>query len=170
MKKRLMIGILAMFFAVPALAYQAVLVTVHRIDGQGVHEAIGAIDLFDGMEGISVRPSLSRLVPGSHSVYIHEKPDCGPAIRDGKAIAGLAAGERFDPPVTVTGKLKMKGRPARMPNITVAEDGSHAFQLFKPGLQVGSLRGRSLVIYEQTDDPADPSSDAGARIACGVIP
>jgi superoxide dismutase, Cu-Zn family len=170
MKKRLLIGILAVLFAAPALAFQTATVTVHRIDSEGVHGGVGTVILSDGMEGITIKPALSGLAPGTHSIYIHEKPDCGPATKDGKKIAGLAAGERYDPQVTVTGKAQMMGRPARMPNIAVAADGTHGFEMFKPGIQVGSLRGRSLVIYERADNPADPNSDAGARIACGVIP
>jgi Cu-Zn family superoxide dismutase len=170
MKKRLLTAILVALFAAPAVAFQTATVTMHRIDAEGVHEGVGTVILSDAMEGIAVKPMLSRLAPGTHSIYIHEKPDCGPATKDGNKIAGLAAGERYDPQVTVTGKVQMMGRPARMPNIAVAADGTHAFEMFKPGIQVGNLHGRSLVIYERADNPADPNSDAGGRIACGVIP
>ncbi len=76
---------------------EPVTITVHRISADGIGAAIGTIKIADGVNGPVLNPDLAGLAPGGHAFHIHENPACGPVERDGKMIAGLAAGGHFDP-------------------------------------------------------------------------
>lgn len=72
-------------------------VTVNRISAEGVGESIGTLTLTAQEGGVLLTPALSGLEPGPHAFHVHKKPNCGPREKDGKMVAGLAAGGHFDP-------------------------------------------------------------------------
>jgi Cu-Zn family superoxide dismutase len=65
-----------------------------------------------------------------------------------------------------------------MPNFTVAADGTAKATIIAPGITLGddshsvfTDAGTALVIHAMADDmKSDPAGNAGARIACGIIP
>lgn len=148
-------------------------VSMFKIDANGVGPEIGTLMLMDTRGGLRIEPALGGLPPGPHGFHVHENPNCGPAMKDGKMQAGLAAGAHYDP--HATGKHegpKGDGHRGDLPVLNVDADGNateimHAFRL-----SVEAVRGRAFVIHEGGDNYSDqpkPLGGGGARIACGVV-
>lgn len=57
--------------------------------------------------GLLFTPSLKALPAGVHGFHVHEKGSCEPGMKDGKAVAALAAGGHFDPqrPGSTSGRM-----------------------------------------------------------------
>ena len=175
-----MLKVLVPVLAVGALisagaSAEEVTIPIHAIDAGGVGEDLGAVHAEDGPDGLRLTLSVSGLTAGQHGFHLHEKPDCGPAERDGQMTAGLAAGGHFDPQQTKkhlgpTGE----GHLGDLPLIEVGPDGTAAkTALVAPRLKVADLKGHALVIHAKGDnysDQPEPLGGAGGRVACGVVP
>jgi len=167
-------------FAGASLAQEPVAVQMNLITENGVGREIGTITLSNSQSGFLVLKLdlAAELPPGGHGFHVHENPDCGPALKDGKMTAGLAAGGHFDP--QGTGKHlgpSGNGHLGDLPILYVEtdEDGAQEVRhsLVAPRLRVEDVRGRSLVIHQFSDNFRDEPKllgGGGARIACGVIP
>jgi len=100
--------------------------------------------------------SLKNLPAGDHAVHIHQKPVCE------------APNGTMNPMGHHAGDLPS--------NITIGADhtGTITFKVDYLTLALGapnSVLGTSIMIHEKADDMmTDPTGNAGARIACGVIP
>jgi len=169
---------LALFVSLPLLllsfsALGATTVTMHAIDTNGVGKAIGTISLSDSAKGLVLATDLSGLAPGQHGFHVHENADCGVGMKDGKPVAGLAAGGHYDP--AKSGKHAGPaghGHVGDLPVLAVGSDGSAKTSLVAPRLKLADVRGRSLMIHEGGDNYADtpkPLGGGGARVACGII-
>lgn len=147
--------------------------SINAISAQGVGEVIGTVRFTDTENGLMITPKLSQLSAGAHGFHIHEKPNCGAADKDGKSVAGLAAGGHYDP----HGSSKHEGPEGHghhgdLPALIVNEDGTANTTMIAPRLTLKDIRGRALVIHEGGDNYSDnpkPLGGGGARIACGVI-
>ena len=145
-------------------------VLIHRISADGVGDMIGKIVLKDGDHGLMVMPDLAGLAPGKHGFHVHEHGDCGPADKDGKLVAGLAAGGHYghgshggshgsshsgshDKPV------------GDLPELVVAADGTATEAVTNHHLKAAEVAGRSIMIHGESSSP-----DSALRVACGVIP
>ena len=154
-------------------AFAATKVTVNQIDANGVGKALGAIAVSDGKGGLVLDVKLKGLPPGLHGFHVHQNGDCGPKEKDGKNVAGLAAGGHYDP--SNTGKHegpKGAGHVGDLPALTVGKDGSVNIKLTAPRLKLADLQGRSIMIHAGGDNYSDdpkPLGGGGARIACGVV-
>ena len=139
------------------------------VNDDGVGKSIGSIVIREGETGIVLKPDLKGLPPGPHGFHVHQEPDCGPSLKDGKMAAANSAGEHFDP--GATGKHAGpdgEGHAGDLPRIDVAQNGTVTADIAAPRLKLGDVKGRSLMIHEGADDFA--GSPGGPRIACGVIP
>jgi Cu-Zn family superoxide dismutase len=156
-----------------AAAADAVTVTVNKIDDKGVGAAIGTVALSDGPNGLVIKSDLIGLRPGEHGFHVHENANCGAKEKDGKMVAGLAAGGHYDP--AKTGKHegpKGHGHLGDLPALVVTPDGKAKGEMTAPRLKVADLKGRSLMIHEGGDNYSDqpkPLGGGGGRVACGVI-
>lgn len=163
---------LVLAFSAAASADEAV-VQVNLITEQGAGRTIGSITLTDTPQGLKLTPALKDLQPGAHGFHVHEKPDCGPGVKDGKPVAGLAAGGHYDP--AMTGRHEGhagKGHLGDLPALVAGDDGTATTPVTAPRLKVADVKGRSLVIHAGGDNYADmpaPLGGGGARVACGVI-
>jgi Cu-Zn family superoxide dismutase len=151
-----------------------VTVSMFKIDANGVGPEIGTITLSDGRGGLRLQPNLKGLPPGEHGFHVHENPNCGAGMKDGKMQAGVAAGGHYDPNATGhhVGPTGDGGHKGDLPVLKVAADGTASEGVNALRLSVSSVRGRALVIHEGGDNYADtpkPLGGGGARIACGVI-
>jgi Cu-Zn family superoxide dismutase len=161
----------ALLFAAGAAAQQ-VTVDINRISETGIGEKIGTVVLSDTKGGISMKVAVAGLTKGQHGFHVHEKGDCGPAMKDGKMAAGIAAGDHFDP----DGKKSHKGphgggHKGDLPALNATAKGID--QTVKaPRLKLSEVRGRSLVIHEGGDNYTDNPENGGGkgRVACGVVP
>jgi Cu-Zn family superoxide dismutase len=158
--------------AAPVLAADTT-VTMQVISAQGTGAAIGTVRFSDTPAGLKVVTRLHSLAPGPHGFHVHENPDCGVKLQDGKPVAGLAAGGHFDP----TGAKAHAGPHAQghlgdLPLLEVAADGRAERTLTAPRLKVADLKGRTIIVHEGGDNYSDqpkPLGGGGARVACAVV-
>lgn len=141
------------------------------IDPNGVE--VGTAEMVQTpANGVLIRLDVSGLEPGEHAFHIHETGEC-------TTPEFTSAGGHFAPRDRAHGMLHEGGmHGGDMPNLHVPTDGSaQAHRLAEhvslvPG-ETGFLLdsdGSALVIHAGADDyRSQPSGDAGARVACGVI-
>lgn len=147
--------------------------TVNAISEKGVGDKIGTVTIFDSNYGLIIEPRLSGLSPGLHGFHVHQNADCGFGTKDGKKVAGLAAGGHYDPTDSKkhTGPYG-EGHVGDLPALYVDKDGTAALTLLAPRLKVSDLKGRAVIIHEAGDNYSDnpkPLGGGGSRVACGVI-
>lgn len=167
-----MLAVSTLFTVFPAFAANTT-VTIYRIDASGMGEVIGSVKITETSKGILLTPKLKGLTAGSHGFHIHEKPDCGAGMKDGKPVAGLAAGGHYDPSSTKkhagpTGR----GHLGDLPVLEVSAGGSATQPVTVERLKLTDVRNRSLMIHEGGDNYSDdpkPLGGGGGRVACGVI-
>src|SRR6266550_3197241 len=131
--------------------------------------AKGTVHLTDAGEGnVDVQVDLTGVPPGTHGFHIHEKGDCG--------NNGQNAGGHFNPTGMVHGAPDAVSHHAGdFGNVTADANGevhtrftTHSVSL-KSGEQTYAV-GHAVVLHANPDDlTSQPSGNAGARIACGVI-
>ena len=180
-------------FAVPAVVIIfAVLFAVIRSGAEAVSEVgatayaniissggetIGTVAMTQGPGGVLVQVQAEKLAPGGHAFIIHEVGMCAPDF--------AAAGDHFDPDESGDGFIHPSwkdGDPlgahgGDLPNIYAAGDGTVRADFFTAGISLDydSTRsifyanGSSIIIYEKPDAYEEEESEAGERIACGVI-
>ena len=158
--------------ALPCLAEDAT-ATVNKIDEKGIGEAIGTIKLSDSPTGLMLTPSLKGLTAGMHGFHIHENGDCGTKEKEGKVVAGLAAGGHFD--TSKAGKHEGPagaGHMGDLPVLEVAADGSATHAVSAGRVKLADVKGHAIVIHDGGDNFSDqpkPLGGGGPRVACGVI-
>lgn len=157
-----------------ASAMGEVTIDVRAISADGVGESLGTVIAQDMDDAMKVTPNLKGLPPGEHGFHVHQNGSCDPAEKDGKMVAGLAAGGHFDPHDSGAhkGPEAAGGHLGDLPVLVVDSDGNATTPVFAPRLRVGAILGRALMVHAKgdnySDDPA-PLGGGGARIACGVI-
>ena len=111
------------------------------------------------------------LTPGLHAVHVHAVGKCDPPDFN-------SAGGHFNPANKQHGALNPQGSHAGdLPNLNVGADGNGRLETATEQLTLGSgtsslwdADGSALVIHAAPDDfKTDPTGNAGARVACGVI-
>jgi superoxide dismutase, Cu-Zn family len=170
----LLAGASAVFIFAADFAFaQQANVDISRISESGVGEKIGTVVITEDISGLSFKVAITGLPEGKRGFHVHEKGDCGPAMKDGKMTAGIAAGEHYDP----EGKKSHKGpeglgHKGDLPALTANAQGKVDQVVAAPRLKLSDILNRSLMIHEGGDTYSDtPESGGGkGRIACGVIP
>jgi Cu-Zn family superoxide dismutase len=117
--------------------------------------------------GVHVVGTFSGLVFGEHGFHIHEKGDCS-------APDGTSAGGHFNP-----GGKPHAGRDAAarhagdLGNLKADPYGLARVDFVDTGISLtgpDSIIGKAVIIHEKPDDfSTQPTGNAGARQACGVI-
>lgn len=72
-------------------------VAMNAVDATDAGAPLGEVAVAETPYGVVFTPSLAGLAPGLHGFHVHENGDCKPQQKDGKAVAGLAAGGHYDP-------------------------------------------------------------------------
>lgn len=114
--------------------------------------------------------TVGGLAPYSvHGFHVHEKGDCS-------AADASSAGGHFAPGGNPHGK---RGRGAHhagdMDNITANAEGVASVNVYLDDVTLGGgaandIAGLAIVVHADPDDyTSQPSGNAGARVACGVI-
>jgi Cu-Zn family superoxide dismutase len=146
--------------------------TVNRISSSGVGDTIGTIDISESEGGVNFKVSIKGLPPGERGFHVHEKGDCGPAMKDGQMQAGIAAGEHYDPDHKKSHKgPKGVGHKGDLPALESKSSDINQ-TVTAPRLKLSEIRGRSLMIHEGGDNYSDQPENGGGkgRIACAIIP
>jgi Cu-Zn family superoxide dismutase len=169
MKKIVLASGLAILFASLALGKTGATAKANLANGKG--EPIGTANLKTTSQGVSVALDVSKLPPGTHGFHIHTVGKCD-------APDFKSAGGHFNPEAKKHGWDNPEGHHAGdLQNLTVGADGTAKVKIVVKGVTLGdganSLfhpEGTAIVIHADPDDgKTDPTGNAGARIACGVI-
>lgn len=118
--------------------------------------------------GVEVTISVEGLKPGEHGWHVHDKGDCS-------APDAKSAGDHFNPDKHKHGAPDAAEHHAGdFGNLTAGKDGKAMKTITMKGVTLGegptSLVGKALIVHEKKDDlKTQPSGNAGARFACGVI-
>jgi Cu-Zn family superoxide dismutase len=132
--------------------------------GNAVH---GTVSYEAVANGVHVVADISGLTPGKHGFHIHEFGDCS-------AEDGSSAGGHFNPGGMSHGAPTAETRHAGdMGNIAADKDG-HAMLDYVDHVMTltgeRSILGHAVIVHEKEDDlKSQPTGNAGARVACGVI-
>lgn len=110
-----------------------------------------------------------NLKPGQeHGFHIHEAGDCSSGD-------GMSAKGHFNPHGKPHGDPKSSERHAGdLPSLVAAKNGRAKLDVTVDGISIGSgpgnIVGRGMIIHADPDDhKTQPTGNAGARLACGVI-
>ena len=146
---------------------------LHLISISGVGERIGALRLSVDGDALVVAPDAGGLTPGPHALHVHERGDCGPALKDGAPVAGLAAGGHYDPRGAGhhdhgDGTLPL----GDLPEMTVGSDGMARTPIRSTSLRLYEVLGRAIMVHAYGEAPpaAGMAPGGGARIACAIVP
>ena len=128
---------------------------------------MGVVMFNQQKDGVHIRTLMTGLTPGKHGFHIHELGDCSSAD-------GTSAGDHFNPTRCVHGAPDSHDRHAGdLGNLNADESGEAIYHTIDNRITLNghhSIIGRSVIVHEQEDDlTTQPTGNAGARIACGVI-
>ena len=130
----------------------------------------GTLQLASSAGGVHVTGVVGGLAPGSsHGFHVHETGDCSAADASG-------AGGHFNPAALPHGRAGSHQHHAGdIDNLAAGWDGVAHVDAQLTGVSLGDggrddIAGRAFVVHAAPDDyRTQPSGNAGARIACGVI-
>lgn len=131
----------------------------------------GELTFEPGGEGLLLQGQVTGLEPGSaHGFHLHETGDCS-------APDATSAGGHFNPDDMRHGDRRTPGphHAGDMPNLVAGDDGIAPVSVVLAGLQIDGepmrdVVGRAVIVHAKADDYASqPTGNAGARIACGVV-
>jgi Cu-Zn family superoxide dismutase len=131
--------------------------------------AKGSVSFESTDGGLHVVAHVSGLTPGAHGFHLHEKGDCS-------APDASSAGDHFNPDGNPHGSpdaLPSERHVGDLGNLQAGADGLAHYDAVLPDLTlVGEhgVIGRAVVVHAGPDDfTTQPSGDAGARVACGIV-
>lgn len=128
------------------------------------HHAEGTILLRQTDDGVHLSGEIRGLDPGLRGFHIHEYGDL-------RGPDGTMAGDHFDPEGLPHGAPGAEEHHAGdLGNVQADEDGVAKVDIHAPWLTLHAVIGRSLIVHAEEDDlETQPTGDAGARAAIGVI-
>lgn len=155
-------------------AAKEIKVPLKMLSDTGVGAAAGDVTVTESRYGLVFTPSLTGLPPGLHGFHVHENASCDAGQKDGKAVAGLAAGGHYDPKASKKHGLPWgDGHLGDLPALLVDSSGNASNPVLAPRLKMADLKGRALMIHVGGDNHSDhPAAlgGGGARLVCGPIP
>jgi Cu-Zn family superoxide dismutase len=138
--------------------------TLKPTKGSSVNGTVRFTELDDG---VIVLAEVEGLEPGVHGFHIHEFGDCS-------APDGKSAGDHFNPHGTThAGPMNQPRHVGDLGNITANKKGKAVYHYVDYILKFegpDSIIGKSVIVHKDPDDfTSQPTGNAGARLACGVI-
>ncbi len=140
-----------------------------RLESTRGHTASGMAMFHQRGDVVMLHVRVQGLKPGQeHGFHIHDKGDCSSGD-------GMSTGGHFNPGGKPHGRHDAAERHAGdLPSLKADAAGRVDVHLQLTGLAIGSgaanIVGRGLIVHADPDDyRTQPTGNAGARIACGVI-
>ena len=128
----------------------------------------GTADLVQTGDTLVITGEVRGLEPGLHGFHVHETGVCDQPDFE-------SAGSHFDTTGEEHGAPEDTAQHAGdLGNLEAAENGVATFRIETTTISLdgatNSVLGRTLIVHQDADDlESQPSGEAGARIACGVI-
>jgi Cu-Zn family superoxide dismutase len=120
-------------------------------------------------EGVHFTGTVTGLPPGQHGFHIHETGDCS-------APDASSAGGHFNPTGAPHGAPSAAEHHAGdLGNIEANAEGQAEVNIHANGVSLeeaapNSIKGKAVIVHAAADDlQTQPTGNAGARLACGVI-
>ncbi len=146
---------------------------VAKLNSKGNSQVCGKIHFTQVGSRVRIDGEVVGLRPGEKGMHIHEKGDCS-------AADAASAGGHFNPQGSKNwssrhgGPFTAERHAGDLGNIVFDQNGKAVVKMMVGGIAVDrgpiGIIGRALVVHFQADDlTTDPTGDAGARAACGVI-
>lgn len=138
---------------------------IHPTQGNQCH---GLVMFNPTNNGVHVTAEIGGLQPNQkHGIHIHEWGDCSKPD-------GTSAGGHYNPQGHQHGLPNQDKRHAGdLGNLQADSNGPAHYELTVTNISLDGARnpilGRAVIVHEERDDGGQPSGNAGARIACGVI-
>lgn len=131
------------------------------------NQTSGIVKFTQTTEGIKIVADVTGLIPGKHGFHIHEFGDCS-------SLDGKSAGGHFNP------DNKKHGAPddverhvGDLGNLVANKNGEAHYERIDSHISftgLNSIIGRAIIVHAGEDDlTSQPTGNAGARVACGVI-
>lgn len=144
--------------------FEKAICVLHPTEGNEVN---GTVHFAKTDSGVLVTVNIRGLAPGKHGFHIHEFGDCS-------ASNGTSAGGHFNPGGHEHGSPNSEMRhKGDLGNVTANEQGIAQMEHLDKHLKLNgenSIIGRSIIVHADEDDlTSQPTGNAGARVACGVI-
>ena len=163
----------ALLLAACATLEQQGLSAVAKLDAKGGSRVHGEIKFTQVGSRVHIEGEVTGLAPGAKGFHIHEKGDYS-------AADATSAGGHFDPRDQKNWSTRHGGphtaerHAGDLGNIVFDQYGKAVVNMMVGGIAVDrgptGIVGRAVVVHFQADDlKTDPTGDAGARAACGVI-
>ena len=137
---------------------------LHPTEG---NTAKGIVTFTKTDDGIKVVANLEGLSEGKHGFHIHEYGDCS-------SPDGTSTGGHFNPENTKHGAPTDAVRHVGdLGNVVAGADGKAHYEWTDKMISFSgkhSIIGRGIIVHAGEDDfVSQPTGNAGARVACGVI-
>ncbi len=137
------------------------------LHGTSGNDISGIITFTTSSSGVLVEADVYGLTPGKHGFHIHEFGDCS-------AADGSSAGGHFNPEhMKHGGPQNVVRHEGDLGNLEADQTGRARMSNLDPAISLSgphTIIGYSVVIHAQEDDLiSQPTGNAGARVACGVI-
>jgi len=155
---------MSMKMPAPANAVHSAICVIYPTQGNNV---TGTVTFTKVEGGVKIVADLHGLTKGKHGFHIHEFGDCS-------APDGTSAGGHFNPMGESHGApMDAMRHEGDMGNIEADDSGNGHLEYVDKTISLEgmtSIIGRSVVVHKNEDDlKTQPTGNAGARIACGVI-
>ena len=146
-------------------------VTLRLTSASGVGDVVGTITVKNteimaaGRKepALLFKPNLRGMGSGLYAFHVHENPNCGPALKDGQPVPGLAAGSHLW--LSGTGELSgttFNSHLGNLPHLEVDDDGIATKVVVAPRLTLADVANRSIIIHASHDE-------FSPRLACGQL-
>ncbi len=132
------------------------------------NSASGIVTFEETGNGVRVKATLTGLSPGKHGFHIHEFGNL--SVPDGTGCGGHynPAGNKHGLPPAPAGER----HAGDLGNIEADAFGRASYERVDKVITLsgeGSILGRGMIVHAQPDDGGQPTGNAGARVAMGVI-
>lgn len=123
----------------------------------------GVLRLTQQGDELRIQGRVNNLTPGEHGFHIHQ-------FGDARGPDGMATGGHYNPGGHDHGALGAKSHAGDLGNITANADGVAQVNIRTTNTKLHFVLGRAFIVHADKDDlTTQPTGDAGARVAVGVI-